>query len=557
MPNLKEIFRLKQDGYSNRAIHRSTGVARATIAEYLDRASQAGLTIPQALLLTQDELEHRLFPQPSEGRQAIPSDLDRPLEPGDQGPLPDWEKVYQELHREGVTRQLLWEEYRELHPNGLGYSQYCDRYNRWRKWHKVTAHVPHPAGESMEVDYAGPKVKITDPQTGEIHEESVFVAVLPASDFTYTELHPEQSQPYWIGGHTRALEAFGGVPRIVRPDNLKAGVKSPCRYEPVINPTYQAWATHYDVAVLPTRVRTPKDKPSVENGVLNVERQVLARMRNETFYGRAAAITALREFTAALNDRPRTDWPGKVSRRQLLESLERPCLRPLPAQPFEYAEHKKAKVGPDYHVADKYQHYSVPWKLAGNVVEMRISQDLVEIFHRGERVAVHPRRYGFPGYSTLPEHMPENHRAFLEGSLKGVLERSQAMGPAVAGYLQRIVVTRTYPEQAYAACRGVLSLTRRYSVVQMEAACERLTRWNRFGYRVLRDELKKDRPEPVPAVAPMPAHEQVRGSAYYAEEENDVEPTFDGPVDPSAATGLPRRIAGAAGKSGCVCAASV
>jgi hypothetical protein len=280
-------------------------------------------------------------------------------------------------------------------------------------------------------------------------------------------------------------------------------------------------------------------------------------MRNETFYGRAAAMAALQKYTAALNDRPRTDWPGKVSRRQLLESLERPCLRPLPVQPFEYVEYKKAKVGPDYHVADKYQHYSVPWKLAGNVVDLRISQDLVEIFHRGERVALHPRRYGFPGYSTLPEHMPENHRAFLEGSLKGVLAQGQTMGPAVAAYLQGIVSGRTYPEQAYGACRGVLSLARRYSTVHLEAACERLTRRNRFGYRVLREELKKDRPEPVPAVGPMPAHEQVRGSAYYAQEENDVEPTFDGPVDPTAIAGLPRRIAGAAGESGGVCAALV
>jgi transposase len=544
MRNLKEIFRLKNDGYSNRAIHRSTGVARATIADYLDRARQAGLTIPQALLLSQDELEQRLYPP-----EAIPAELDIAL--------PDWDTVHRELYRKGVTRQILWEEYRELHPDGLGYSQYCERYNRWRKWHKVTAHVPHPAGETLEVDYAGPKIKIIDPQTGEIHEESVFVAVLPVSDFTFTELHAEQSQPWWIGGHTHALEAIGGVPRIVRPDNLKAGVKSPCRYEPVINPTYQAWATHYDVAVLPARVHTPNDKPSVENGVLNVERQVLARLRDRIFHGRAEVIAALRELTDALNDRPRTDWPGKVSRRQLLESLERPCLRPLPAQPFEYVEHKQAKVGPDYHVACQYQHYSVPWKLAGNVVEMRISQDLVEIFYRGERVALHPRRYGIPGYSTLPEHMPENHRAFLEGSLQSVLTRGQAIGPAVAAYMQGIVAARTYPEQAYGACQGVLSLARRYSVTQMETACERLTRWNRFGYRMLRDELKKDRPEPVPEAAPMPTHGQVRGSAYFAEEENDAQPTFDGPVDPPASAGLPRRIAGTAGETGGVCAALV
>jgi transposase len=476
----------------------------------LDRARQSALTLAQALLLPQDELEQLLFPQ-----EATPSDAGRPI--------PDWEEVQQELRRKGVTRQLLWEEYREQHPKGLGYSQYCDRYNRWRRWHKVTAHIPHAAGERMEVDYAGPTVKIVDPQTGEIHDESVFVAVLPASDFVFTELHPEQSLSHWIGGHTRAVEAFGGVPRIVCPDNLKAGVRSPCRYEPEINPTYQTWATHYGVAVIPARVRTPQDKPSVEpaprplaeNGVLNVERQVLARLRHRTLHGRAEAISAVRELTEALNKRARTDWPGKVSRRDLLESLERPCLRPLPERPFEYAEYKKARVAPDYHVARQYQHYSVPWWLAGNAVEMRISEHLVEIFHRGEHVAVHPRRIGLPGYSTLPEHMPENHRAFLEGTLTRLLERGRSIGPRVTQYLEGIVAARTYPEQAYGACQGVLSLARRFSAERMAAACERLARQSRYGYRVLRNELNKNRKEPVPGVAPMPAHAQVRGSQYY------------------------------------------
>lgn len=506
MRNLKEIFRLKQNGFSNRAIHRGTGVARSTISEYLDRARQAGLTVAQAFDLPQDELEQILFPQ-----EAIPSDSDRPL--------PDWEKVYEELHRPGVTRQILWEEYREQQPTGLGYSQFCERYKHWRKWHKITAHIPHAAGERMEVDYAGPKVKIVDPQTGEIHEESVFVAVLPASDFIFTELHPEQSLPHWIGGHTRALEAFGGVPRIACPDNLRAGVKSPCRYEPEINPTYQAWAMHYGIAVLPARVRSPDDKPSVENGVQFVERQVLARMRQRTLYSRAEAIRVLRELTEAANDRPRTDWPGKVSRRDLLEKLERPCLRPLPERPFEYAEHVKARVAPNYHVAHQYQHYSVPWKLVGQKVEMRISEHFVEVFHRGERVAVHPRRTALPGYSTLPEHMPENHRAFLQGTLEQLLQRGKALGPSVSRYMEELVISRTFPEQAYGACRGVVSLSRRYSPAQIEAACARLLRWNRIGYRFLREELKKDHGvpgEPTRPVAPMPAHDLVRGSQYYA-----------------------------------------
>lgn len=503
MPNLKEIFRLKHAGYSNRAIHRSIGVARATISDYLDRAQAAGLTMEQALELSQDELEQALFPQ-----SALPADTDRPL--------PDWGQVFAELQHKGVTRRILWEEYREQYPEGLGYTQFCERYNRWRKWHKVNAHIPHPAGESMEVDYAGPKVQIIDPATGEIREESVFVACLPLSDFLFTELHPEQSSPHWIGGHTRAVEAFGGVPRIVRPDNLKAGVKSPCRYEPEINPTYQAWADHYGAAVIPARVRKPRDKASVENGVQFVERQVLARIRHRVFYGHAEAAQVLRELTEAANRRPRTDWPGKVSRRDLLEQLERPNLRPLPERPFEYVERVNARVAPNYHVAHRYQHYSVPWKLVGRKVEMRISEHLVEIFHRGERIAVHPRRTGMPGYSTLPEHMPEGHRIFLEGTLSKLLAQGKALGPAVAQFMDTLVAARAFPEQAYGSCQGVLSLARRYPAGRMAEACDRLIRRKKVGYRALHDELKKEYKQPAPSRPALPAHEQVRGGAYFS-----------------------------------------
>jgi len=247
---IREILRLKEElGLSNRAIARACKVSNSTVGEYVGRAKRAGLSWPLPEGWSEDDLYQRLFPERSETARVLAR------------PVPDWEEVQGELSRRGVTLKLLWIEYREKHPDGYGLTQYGEYYRRWRQSQAARLRLPHKGGEEMEVDYAGMTVPITNPETGEVSQAAVFVATLPASSYIYAEIQPSQELSHWIGGHVRAFAFFGGVPKIVRPDNLKSGVKSPNYYEPELNPSYQELAEHYHVAVLPARVRKPRDYP--------------------------------------------------------------------------------------------------------------------------------------------------------------------------------------------------------------------------------------------------------------------------------------------------------
>ena len=261
---IREVLRLKHEvGLSNRAIARACRVSNSTVGDYLERAQAAGVAWPVPDELGEEALYRKLFPDREDKLQT-------------ERPIPNWEEVHRELSRRGVTLMLLWQEYREKHPDGYGRTQFFEHYQRWNQAHTTSLRLPHKGGEVLEVDYAGMTLPITNPETGEIYEAAVFVATLPASHYTYVEIQPSQELQHWLAGHVHAFAFFGGVPKILRPDNLKTGVKKPNYYEPDLNPSYQELAEHYHIAVLPARVRKPKDKASVENGVQNVERWVLA-----------------------------------------------------------------------------------------------------------------------------------------------------------------------------------------------------------------------------------------------------------------------------------------
>ena len=334
MRKIKEALRLAAAGQSNRAIARSLGIAHSTVQEYRARARRAGLTWPLPAEWTERELEARLF------FSAGPSNVERPL--------PEWAEVHRELkakRRTSVTLQLLWVEYKEQHPDGLQYSQFCELYRRWRGGLDRVLRQEHRAGEKAFVDFAGQTVPVVDRATGEIREAEIFVAVLGASNFTYVEACGSQELPEWIGAHVRMLEFFGGVPELIVPDNIRAGVQHACYYEPDLNPTYYELAVHYGTAVLPTRVRKPRDKAKVEAGVLVVERWILARLRKLTFFGLDELNREIRRLLDLLNDRPFQKLEG--SRRSLFESLDRPALGPLPESRYEFARWKKARVNID------------------------------------------------------------------------------------------------------------------------------------------------------------------------------------------------------------------
>jgi len=504
MRKITEVLRLKWTcGLSNRAIARSCRISHSTVNEYLVRAEQAGLSWPLPESLNEEGLYRLLFPE-----KVIA--LGKPARP-----LPDWEQVRKELKRRSVTRRLLWEEYREVHPDGYGYSQFCELYQQYLKKLDPPMRQNHKAGEKLFVDYAGETVPITDPETGEVWLAQIFVAVQGASSYTYAEAQASQELPNWIGGHVRAMAFFGGINQIIVPDNLKQGVKSPCWYDPDLNQTYLELAQHYGVAVIPTRVRKPRDKAKVEVGVQVVERWVLARLRHRTFFSLAELNQAIRKLLTELNSRKMEHL--EKSRRELFEELDRPALRPLPERPYEYATWKAARVNIDYHVEFEKHFYSVPFTLIHEQVRIRVTERLVEIFHKTQRepVAIHPRNPTPGRYSTQTAHMPTKHQKFGEWNAERLVRWASEIGPQTAQLVQAILSSRQHPEQAFRACLGILRLTGKYAHAQMETACQMASEAQMLNYRSVKAVLETLPPLPAPETTPLPTHENIRGNTYY------------------------------------------
>ena len=497
MRRVREILRLKYEvGATDRAIARSVGVARSTARLCLDRVAAAGLTWPLPATVTDGALEALLF-----ARSGAQIGLRRKAEP-------DWVAVHRELRRPGVTLMLLWEEHRREQPDGYGYSRWCDLYRSWEGRLSPTMRQVHPAGERLFVDFAGQTVEVIDAASGDVRTAQVFVAVLGASSYTYAEAVWTQTLPDWVGAHVRALEFLGGVPRQIVPDNLRSGVLRANWYEPGLNPTYRDLAAHYGTAILPARIRRPRDKAKVEAGVLVVERWILARLRHQRF-----------GLLADLNARPMRRLG--VSRRQLFEELDRPALADLPAEPFVYAEWRIRPVVLDYHVDVDGHYYSVPHRLLRQQVEARVTARTVELFHKGERVAVHVRG-GLRGrHTTLPEHVPQAHRRHAEWTIERIGREAAAIGASTAALTAIILESRPHPEQGFRACLGILRLLRTYGRDRVEAACTRGLEIGARSYGSIQSILQNglDR-QPAPRrpreedELPL-LHPNIRGSGYY------------------------------------------
>jgi len=504
MRKIAEVLRLKWEcGLSNRAIARSCSVSHSTVAEYLRRAHEAGLNWPLPADMGEDTLYELLFPTtPQSGLRVIP--------------CPDWSLIHTELRKKAVTLRLLWVEYREAHPDGYGYSQFCALYREWAKHLKPSMRVSHKGGEKVFVDYAGQTVPVVNPHTGEVHEAQIFVGVLGASNYSYAEAHESQELRNWTGAHVRMFAFFGGVTDIVVPDNLKAGVKHPCRYEPDLNPTYQDLAQHYGKTVIPARVRKPKDKAKAEVGVQVVERWILARLRNRTFFSLAELNQAIRELLDELNTRPMEHL--ERSRRALFEELDQPALKPLPETRYEFAIWKKARVNIDYHIEFEKHYYSVPYTLIHKEVFVRATESVIEVFHNNRRVASHQRVKSPGRHTTLSEHMPPAHQKYLEWSPERITRWTQTIGPHTTQLVQALLDSRPHPEQAYRSCLGLLRLGDRYGQERLEAACRRALPAGIASYKgvknILDANLDQTQPEQPSTVVPD-THAYIRGQAYY------------------------------------------
>lgn len=499
MRKIREVLRLKHElKLGDRRIAQAIGSARSTVQECLRRCGEANLGWPLPAGMDEEALHARLYV-----RQV----------PLSRTPQPDFAHIHAELKRRGVTRLLLWQEYKAAKPDGWQYSVFCDQYRRWLATQDVVLRQSHVPGDKMFVDYAGQTVTVVDPGTGEERQAQVFVAVLGASSYTFAEATWTQSLPDWLGSHVRALEFFGGVPLAAVPDNLKSGVAKAHRYDPAINPAYQDFAEHYGLAILPARVRKPRDKAKVEVGVQVVERWILARLRHGTFFSLAELNVAIRELLADLNGRPFKKREG--CRASVFAETERAALKPLPARAYEFATWKKAKVHLDYHVEIERAYYSVPYALIGKTVEARLTANAVEIFHRQKLLARHLRARSRGQFVTHAGHRPERHSAVIDLTHERLRSRALAIGPATAEVLAQQLHRRVHPEESLRTSLGILRLARDFSPEALERAAERAMALRTFSYRALRTLIATPAPtQPAQSTLPLD-HENVRGEKYF------------------------------------------
>ncbi len=506
MRKIRDVLRLRHgEQLSIRQIGRSLELPHTTVADCLRRADRAQLSWPLPEGIGDDELEARLY------GFSRPSTASRPL--------PDWKKIDKELKRPHVTLALLWLEYRETHPDGYAYSQFCELYRRFKRGLEVSMRQSHKAGERCFVDFPGATIPIYDEATGELSfDAELFVAVLGASSYTYAEAVASQRLEPFIAAHVHAFAYFGGCPAILTPDNLKSAVTTPDRYEADPNASYQDMANWYGIAIIPARPRRPRDKAKAENSVLLVERWIIARLRNERFTSLAQLNEAIEKLLIWLNDRPFKKLEG--SRSSLFNEIERPALRPLPERPYELARFKKARVNIDYHVevrADRH-FYSVPHRLVGELVELRLTTSALEVLHNGRRVASHLRSYS-PGYSTDPAHMPESHRRHGEWTPSRIISWASTAGPCTGELARVILERRPHPEQGYRSCLGIINLAKRYGTERLEAACARAILRHAYSYKSVRSILQTGLDKVAITTAPAsghPRHDNLRDESEFA-----------------------------------------
>ena len=505
MRMVREILRLYYGLHlGKRQISRSCKVSPSTVVDYVQKAQDKGISWPLPEDLDDAKLEAMLSERSSRMTALRP--------------LPPMDEIHRELRKKGVTLQLLWLEYKERHPEGYQFTQFCEHYHRWEKNLEISLRQEHRAGEKMFIDFAGKGIPIVDSFTGESTEAQIFVAVLGASNYTYVEALPSQSLPFWIKAHINAFEYFHGVSQILVPDNIKAAVSKSCRYEPDLNPVYLSLAQHYGTAIIPARPYKPKDKAKVEAGVLLVTRWIIAALRNHTFFSIEELNASIKELLDRLNTRKFRKLNS--TRRELFETLERPYLKPLPVERYRYIDFKRPTVNIDYHVDVADHYYSVPYQLRGKKLEAFLTVDTVEVFHNNHRIVTHQRSFKTRGYTTIAEHMPKAHQKHLEWTPSRIIHWAEQTGAATAKLVETILTTRPHPEQGFKSCIGLLRLGKKYSPERLEAASIRAVHIKAYSYKSVKSMLETgfDR-TPITEqkeVTPPLYHDNIRGKEYFS-----------------------------------------
>ena len=505
MSKIKEILRLNSiAGLSLNAIGKSVGCSHNTVKDILRRIKETDLTLPLVENLSDSEIELRIYGEKKSTVAARPE--------------PDLEYIDRELRRPGVNLSLLWHEYKLNHPNGVQYTQFCERYRKWSGIRDVSLHIKHKAGEKMFVDWAGDTMKVINSSTGEILTAYIFVAVLGTSGYPYVEAFPSKEKENWITAHQHAFKYYGGLPLILVPDNDKSAVTVACKYDPELNKTYREMAEFYDIAVIPARVRKPKDKPKVEKSVGDIETWIMAALRNRQFFSFAELNIAIRHKLAEFSEKPYQKLEG--SRKSVFIQYDQPSLRPLPPTQYEYADWRTATVSTDYHVEVLKQYYSVPYTYAHQKVDVRVSHHMVEIFQNGLRLCSHRRLNGrLRQYATCKEHMPDNHKAYIDMNRENITAWAKGIGENTTELVNRIFGRVKVEQQAYRSCMGLKRIVKTYGAKSTEHACSIALKAQEYGCgyveRLVKSELVQKQ-----AASTIIKHSNIRGPEYYRGEVN-------------------------------------
>ena len=463
MTKYREILRLSSLGLSQQNIADSCGVSKKTVNRVLKRAKELSISWPLDANDTDAVLADKLFPS---AQQVMSTKR-----------MPDFAHIRKELLRNGVSKKLLWTEYmedcRRCGEEPLMYSQFCYHIQQDEQKRRATMHINRKPGEQVEVDWAGDTAAIIDPDTGEIVKAYIFVGVMTYSQYAYVEAFPDTKQKSWINAHVHMYDFFGGVAKILVPDNCKTAVIHNGGWkDQQINETYQEMAEHYKTAIIPARVRSPKDKPNAEGTVGNISTWITAALRDEQFFSLAELNRAIRDKLELFNQRLFQKKEG--SRRSLFLGEEKPLLAPLPATRFELADWKTATVQFNYHISVDGMLYSVPFEYIKKKVDVRVTDHTIEIFYNHNRIASHRRLKGRTGqYSTITEHMPEDHQKYLEWNGDRFRKWAERIGINTYTAVNAILTSKGVEQQTYRSCMGLLKLTERYSDSMLEAACKK------------------------------------------------------------------------------------
>lgn len=508
MIRIRQILRLYTQGYSKLKIAAQTGISRNTLKKYLKEFSSSGLSFEEINELSDKDLEDLFVKQE-----------DEPVNKKLQALFNRFPAVEKELKRKGVTRQLLWEQYRKDQPEGYSLTQFKHYYAQWKAQVNPVMRMEHKAGDKLYVDFAGDKLHITDPVTGEMKPVEVFVAILGASQLTYAEAVMSQQKEDFIAACENALHFYGGVPAAIVPDNLKSAVNKSSKYEPSVNETFADFAEHYGTTVLPTRAYRPRDKALVENAVRILYTRVYVKVRRSHYNSLAELNTAIH---SALQEHNAAMLRGRnYSRAQQFEEIEKAALMPLPALRYELKKQSYATVAKNGHVglgADKH-YYSVPYRYIGKKVKLLYSRHTVEIYYNYERIALHNRLKGPYQYTTDKEHLASTHRFVSEWTPDRFTSWAAGIHEDVKLYILKVLGRKQHPEQAYKACMGILGFAKKVGNERLIRACQRALGYGAYNYKTIQNildrELELDGPPDETDQLKMPFHDNIRGEGYY------------------------------------------